>query len=100
FVEAAVECVQGDPEIIEKSKADKCKGEVAAALGKRQRKCGAVHETSNVIDHGGAEERPRGFEKKGRAIGAGDGEVAPKEEPQLGKDAHVQDSSAATEISG
>src|SRR3989442_9989464 len=88
FFQATIESVQGGVEIIKKNETDERKGKITAALRQGVLQRGRVHETRDVIKHGGAEERFDSFQDEYGAIGARNAEVAPEKKPQLAEDAN------------
>src|ERR1700674_71657 len=88
YFQTAIKGVQRGVQIIKKNKAHKRESEITAALRQSALQFGSIHETGDIVKHGGAEEGLDRFQEEYGAIGARNREGAPEEKPQLAKDAH------------
>src|SRR6202030_602988 len=63
--------------------ADEREGEVGGALRQGVSELRAVDESRHVIKHGGTKQSFDRFQNERSAVGAGDGQVAPEEKPEI-----------------
>src|SRR5579864_204445 len=95
FREAAVESVHRGIQIVKKHEADQGKSKITSALRERLLELRAIHEARNVKKHSNPEEGLDGFQNEDGAVGARNGEVAPKESPDLAQGTVHCDASSA-----